>query len=155
MSDKEIFRVSLEKSMAQCSRKELCCDDIRKKLSLWDVATGDIEKIIAILVKENFIDENRYAKAFVRDKFKYNKWGKVKIASHLRSKKLPPEIIGTALDEIDHEQYVKFIKGLLHGHTRSVKAKNEFDLKGKLLRFGLSKGFESSILYDILDDMEE
>jgi regulatory protein len=155
MSDKDLFKVSLEKSMAQCSQKELCSDDIRKKLSLWGVGNEDIDKIIDILKKENFINEDRYATAFVRDKFKYNKWGKVKIASHLRSKKLSAEIISSALSAIDGEQYIKFIRGLLEGHKRSVKAKNQYDLKAKLLRFGLSKGFESSILYDILNEIEE
>jgi regulatory protein len=155
MSDKEIFKVSLNKSMAQCSRKEHCTEDIRKKLSLWGVETEDIDKIIAILVRENFINDTRYATAFVRDKFKYNKWGKVKIAGHLRGKRLPPEIISIALDAIDNEQYAKFIRGILESHKRFMKAKNPLELKAKLLRFGLSKGFESSILYDILGDLEE
>ena len=154
MAENELFKISLNKSMAQCSHKELCRDDIRKKLSLWGVENDDTEKIIEILIREKFIDENRYASAFVRDKFKYNKWGKVKIAAHLRSKKLPSEIIGTALDSIDHEAYVSFLRGLLEVHRRTVKAKNQMDLKAKLLRFALSKGFESSLVYDILNDLE-
>jgi regulatory protein len=155
MSENELFKVSLNKSMAQCSQKELCREDIRKKLSLWGVETRDIEKIIEILIKERFIDEVRYANAFVRDKFKYNKWGKVKIAMHLRHKKLSPEIIGQALDSIDHDQYVRFIRGVLESHRRSIKAKNQLDLKAKLLRYGQSKGFESGVLYDILGDLNE
>lgn len=152
MSVNKLFTASLDKSRAQCSQKELCCDDIHKKLSLWGVEDKDIEKIIGILINENFINEPRYARAFVRDKFKYNKWGKVKIAAHLRSKKLHPDIIGQALDSIDNDQYTKLIRGLLEGHRRSVKAKNQYDLKAKLLRYGLSKGFESSLLYDILNE---
>jgi regulatory protein len=74
--------------MAQCSRRELCCDDIRNKLQIWGIENNDASKIIGILEKENFVNESRYAAAFVRDKFKYNKWGKVKIAAHLKSKKM-------------------------------------------------------------------
>lgn len=155
MSENELFKVSLNKSMAQCSQKELCSEDIRKKLSLWGVETKDIEKIIVILISEKFIDETRYANAFVRDKFKYNKWGKVKIAMHLRHKKLSPDIICEALDLIDHDQYIRFIRGVLESHRRSIKAKNHLELKAKLLRYGLSKGFESGVLYDILGDMNE
>lgn len=155
MSDNASYKESLEKSMAQCSRKELCIDDIRKKLLLWGTPENDIEKILKVLLKEKFIDETRYASAFVRDKFKYNKWGKAKIAAHLKSKKLPSEIIGTALNVIDHDQYVKFLRGLLEGHRKTVKARNQTDLKAKLLRYGLSKGFESSLLYDILNEMKE
>ena len=106
------------------------------------------------LIKENFINESRYAAAFVRDKFKYNKWGKVKIAAHLGAKKLPPDIISTALDSIDNEQYIRIVRGIIEGHRKTVKAKNQYDLKAKLLRYGLSKGFESSLLYDILNDLD-
>jgi len=153
MSTNEIFKVSLNKSMAQCSHKELCIDDIRKKLSLWGVENSDTDKIVDILLKENFINETRYAAAFARDKFKYNKWGKVKIAGHLKSKRISSEIIGQALDTIDHDQYINFLRGLIQGHKRSVKAKNQTDLKAKLFRFGVSKGFESSLVYDLLNDL--
>lgn len=152
MSEKAIFKIALDKAMAQCSRREFCSDDIRNKLSLWGVDDDDADKIIGILINENFINESRYAAAFVRDKFKYNKWGKVKIAAHLRVKKLPPDVITTALNSIDNELYVKMLSELIEGHKRTVKAKNQYDLKAKLLRYGLSKGFESSLLYDILNE---
>jgi regulatory protein len=155
MPEKALFRIALNKAMAQCSRREYCCDDIRTKLFSWEVDNNDSEKIINILIKENFINELRFATAFVRDKFKYNKWGKVKIAAHLRVKKLPADIIASALDTIDNYLYTRFLRDLLDRHRRSVKAKNQYDLKAKLMRYGLSKGFESSLLYEILNEMEE
>jgi regulatory protein len=154
MSEKALFKIALEKAMAQCSRREYCCDDIHNKLSLWGVENNDVGKILGILINDNFINESRYAIAFVRDKFKYNKWGKVKIAAHLRSKKLPPDIINSALDSIDNNLYNKLLRELIEAHRKSVKAKNQYDLKAKLLRYGLSKGFESSLLYDLLNEME-
>jgi regulatory protein len=153
MSEKALFKIALEKAMAQCSRREYCCDDIQNKLSLWGVENNDAGKILGILINDNFINESRYATAFVRDKFKYNKWGKVKIAAHLRSKKLPPDIINSALDSIDNNLYTKLLQELIETHRKSVKAKNQYDLKAKLLRYGLSKGFESSLLYDLLNDL--
>jgi regulatory protein len=155
MAEKELFDIALNKAMAQCSRQEFCCDDIRNKLLLWGMEENDAIKIIGILLKENFINEERYASAFVRDKFKYNKWGKLKIGAHLKAKKLPSDIITTALDSIDKEQYIKMLSDLINSHRRSVKSKNQYDLKAKLLRYGLSKGFESSILYEILNHLEE
>ena len=146
MSENALFKTALTKAMAQCSKREYCSDDIRNKLHSWGVGVNDAEKIIHILVKENFINESRYATAFVRDKFNYNKWGKVKIAAHLRTKKIPSDIIVSALDSIDNKIYTKLLKELIAGHRRSVKAKNQYDLKAKLLRYGLSKGFESSLL---------
>jgi regulatory protein len=123
-------------------------------LSQWGVENDDADKIIETLIRENFINEPRFTTAFVRDKFKYNKWGKVKIAAYLRVKKIPPEILSSALDSIDDEQYNKLLRELIESHRKVVKAKNQYDLKAKLLRYGLSKGFESSLLYDMLNDLE-
>jgi len=155
MSENTLYKTALARAMAHCSRREYCIDDIRKKLQAWEVNNRDSEKIISVLIKENFINESRYAIAYVRDKFKYNKWGKVKIAAHLKSRKIPHDLINSALDIIDNESYIKFLKELIQGHRKTVRAKNQYDLKAKLLRYGLSKGFESSLLYDILNDLED
>jgi regulatory protein len=149
----ELFKIALSKAMAQCSRQELCCEDTRNKLLAWGIGNNDAGKIIEILQEENFINESRYAAAFVKDKFKYNKWGKVKINAHLKSKKIAADIISDALDSIDHDQYVEILRGLIENHKKTIKAKNQYDLKAKLLRYGLSKGFESSLLYDILNEI--
>jgi regulatory protein len=151
MTDNTLYRSAMNKAMDYCSRREYCCDDIRKKLLFWGVGNNDAERIIRSLIKENFINEVRYASAFVRDKFKYNRWGKVKIKAHLKTKKIPDEIIKSALDSIDNVLYTKLLEELIAGHIKKVKAKNQYDLKAKLLRYGLSKGFESSLLYDILN----
>jgi regulatory protein len=155
MPDKTFLKVILNKAMALCSGKEYCVEDIRNKLSSWGVEDKDAGNILETLIKENFINETRYANAFAGDKFRYNKWGKLKIAAHLRAKKLPAEIINAALDSIDNEEYRRLVQSILDTHRKSVKAKNQYDMKAKLLRFGLSKGFESSLLYDMLNDMED
>ena len=107
----------------------------------WYVGENDIEKILSLLIEENFINEERFAQAFVKDKFNYNKWGKTKIISHLRAKSIPGDIINSALETIDNDVYRKSLEDLISGHRRFVKAKNQHDLKAKLLRYGLSKGF--------------
>jgi regulatory protein len=145
---------ALNRAMALCSRTEYCISDIRQKLESWGLESDKAGDVIAILIKENFINEERYAGAFVRDKHRYNKWGRVKIISQLRAKDIPSGIIESAMSFIDDEEYRQMIKDMLVSHRKSVKAKNQYDLKGKLLRYGLSKGFESSLLYDILNDLE-
>jgi regulatory protein len=155
MGENPLYKTALNKAMSQCSHREYCCEDIRNKLISWGVGNADSEKIIDVLLRENFINEARYAKAFVKDKFNYNKWGKIKIASNLRIKKIPSDIIRAALDSINNDAYTKSLSDLITVHRKSVKAKNKYDLKAKLLRYGLSKGFESSLLYDILNDLEE
>jgi regulatory protein len=150
MAEENLYKASLSKAMALCSRREYCLEDIRLKLESWGVSEDDAGRVIGILIKENFLNENRYAEAFVKDKFNYNKWGKVKIAAHLKMKKIPVGIVRSALGSIDDELYRRTLGDLIVSHRRSVKSKNQYDLKGKLLRYGLSKGFESQLLYDII-----
>ncbi|MCU0407924.1 MAG: RecX family transcriptional regulator [Bacteroidales bacterium] len=151
----ELFNTALSKAMALCSQRECCRLDMLSKLEAWGVGPGDSEKIIALLGRDNFLNEQRYAEAFVRDKFRYNKWGKVKIAAHLRQKKISAGVISAALGTIDTEEYAMTLKKLLETHSRSVKAKNNYDLKGKMLRFGLSRGFESGLLYELLGSPDD
>jgi len=155
MAENLLYKTALNKAMAQCSRREYCCEDIRNKLSSWGVNESDSDKIITALIKENFINELRFASAFVKDKFKYNKWGKIKIGMHLRAKKIPSDIVKSALDDIDYENYINSLKGIISSHRRTAKAKNQYDLKAKLIRHALSKGFESSLVYEILNEPEE
>jgi len=154
MSDSDFYNVCLSKAMALCAGRENCSSDIHSKLVLWGSSETMTEEILTRLRNERFIDDKRYSMAFVKDKFRYNKWGKIKIASHLKMKKIPDEIIGSALASIDHGIYIDAIKKLLLTRRKSIRAKNIYDLKARLLRYGLSKGFESSILYDIINDME-
>ena len=154
MSENNLYKTALSKAMALCSKREYCIDDIRGRLNSWGIGENESQKIISTLTGENFLNETRYVSAFVRDKFNYNKWGKVKIAAHLRAKQISPGIITSALDLIENELYLKTMKEIITSHRRHVKAKNQYDLKGKLLRFGLSKGFESNLLYDILNDSD-
>jgi len=154
MTENKLIKTSLSKAMALCSRREYCTEDIRTRLLSWGLTDNDSKRIINILHNDNFINDIRYSKAFTRDKFIHNKWGKVKIAVHLKVKNIPPDIIKTALDSIDNEDYIKVLKKIISDHRKFIKAKNQYDLKGKLLRYGLSRGFESNLLYDLLGEIE-
>ncbi len=155
MTENDPIRTALGKAMALCATNEHCSEDIRIKLDSWGIRGNDAEDIISRLVKDNFINEKRYSEAFVSDKYRHNKWGKVKIAALLRAKRIPSDLIKSALESLDQEQYRQTIKDLLNTHRKQVKAKNQYDLKGKLLRFGLSRGFESHLIYDILNESED
>jgi regulatory protein len=150
MTESNLYNTALARAMALCSGSEHCREDIRSKLASWKVGEADSEKIISVLIRENFINEKRYAEAYVKDKFRHNKWGRIKIREGLRLKKIPAELITAALDCIDNETYINSLRAIISAHWKSVKAKNQYDLKGKLYRFGLSRGFESDLLYRVL-----
>jgi len=140
--------------MNMCAGREYCIDDIRGKLSSLGINEKDRSRIIEALIAENFINERRYAEAFVKDRFRHNKWGRLKISAQLRAKKISQEVIDQALETIDNDEYRKALGDMLASHRKSVKARNQYELKGKLMRFALSKGFESQLLYDILGELD-
>lgn len=152
MAESALYNISLSKAMAICSKREYCLDDLRSKLKSWKINDNEAEKILQTLLKENFINESRYSEAFAKDRFRYNKWGKIKISAHLKAKHISSENIKAALDSIDKETYKKMVAETINSHRKSVKARNQYDLKGKLLRFGLSRGYENELLYEILND---
>lgn len=155
MNGSDLYKACLSKAMALCSKREYCREEIRQKLADWGAGETEIKSIMDVLLKEKFIDERRYATAFTRDKFRYNKWGKIKIAANLRMKRIPQEIISEALDAIDYDEYVQSLKDLIVIHRKSIKAKNQWELKGKLIRFALSRGFENGLIYEVLNVGEE
>ncbi|MBN1388835.1 MAG: RecX family transcriptional regulator [Bacteroidales bacterium] len=146
------YRKALERAMNLCSRSEQCIKDIQGKLNSWRL-TSETENysIIQRLLDNKFIDEKRYARSYVQDKLRFNKWGRVKIRVMLKSRGINEDDIEYGLGMIDHDSYIKMIEEEMDSKKRSIKAKNLFDLKGKLYRFAESRGYEREIFYDIIN----
>jgi len=153
MTGTELFNTSMARAKALCSAREYCSGDMICKLHSWGLNQEETNRIMESLIKDKFIDDVRYASAFVRDKFNFSKWGKIKINAHLRSREISGEIIKNALDLIDEEQYRRTLSELLSGHRKHVRAKNQYDLKGKLYRFATSKGYESGLVYEVINEI--
>lgn len=154
MKEENNSETALKKAMALCAGREYCTGDIREKLHAWGITGNECDRLLAVLIKQGFIDDNRYASAYASDRLRQNKWGKIKIAAMLRSKGIDEKVITNALNNIDNDEYQRIIKEEISSHRRTVKSKNRYDLKGKLLRFGMSRGYESHILYDLLNDLD-
>ncbi len=150
--DKMDYPTALAKAMRFCSTKEVCKSDMVQKCHQWSVDEHVISKVIETLEKEKFIDEERYATAFVNDKFRFNKWGKLKIKAHLRAKKVDAQIVEKALGNIDDSDYYELIKQL--AQSKNIKAKNDFERKQKMLRFLSQRGFETDCIYTVLEDLQ-
>ena len=88
-----------------------------------------------------FVDDERYTRAFVNDKIKYNQWGRRKIEQALWAKGISRDIQKSVLDEVDEEEYIKVLRPLLKSKERSISARNEFERQMKLIRFAQSRGF--------------
>lgn len=147
------YQQALKNAGVLCSKAEKCSFDIRTTLRRWGLSEEEINNGINFLIKEKFIDEQRYALNFVHDKFRFNKWGKVKIAYMLRQKRIPENLIAESLDCITDEDYQKAIRDMLLVKMKSLKVNNEHELKGKLAVFAQGRGFESEIAYHIAGEI--
>lgn len=140
------YAVSFEKALKRlqnlCARQEKCTWDIMLKLKLWGVKNEEVQKIVSMLVDEGFVDDRRYASMFAREKSQLNKWGSIKIASALRAKKIDESIIKEALLELQPKFDSATLENIITAKAKQVKAKSPSDLRAKLVRFGLSRGFE-------------
>lgn len=149
--DKESeYRYLLSRAQHICSSKEKCISEIQEKLTEWDVDADVIEKIIASLISEKFIDESRYAKAFVNDKIKFAKWGKIKIAYMLRQKKVDNHAVEDALDAFSEEEYTEIIQYEIEKKAKLIRETDKFKKKQKILSFAQSRGYETEILFKLL-----
>lgn len=146
MKQEKIYENALHKAAAYCSASEKCEYDVREKLLSWGISIADTDKIITKLVAENFLDEKRFAQFFVRDKFRFNKWGKIKIAYALKQKQINPEFIQESLDSIDNEEYQSLLTELLQSKIKGLKYKDKYDMQAKIYRFAQGRGFETSIV---------
>lgn len=142
-----------QNAAALCSRGEKCSSEILDKLKIWGLSEDESAPVIEKLVNEKYIDEERFACAYIKDKFRFNNWGRQKIAYLLRAKNISEEIIQTAFEEIDDSQYSDKLKTILEDKARSVKAKDAFEKRNKLMRFALGRGFESGEIYKALKEM--
>lgn len=148
----ENYANALNRAMALCSKSEKCVHDIENKLRAWKLTSDEEDKaIIATLREEKFIDEKRYSRSYTMDKYRFNKWGKVKIRAMLRARGLSEEDIVYGTEAIDDDSYTEMIEEEMRNKLRSVKASNIFELKGKLFRFASSRGYEKEYVYDLID----
>ena len=139
----------LSRCARYCSEAERCKSDVMKRLDATALDDAAKRGILEQLVKEGFIDESRYSRAFVNDKFRFNRWGRRKIFFELKTRGVPPSVISDALDKIDPEAYEETLKDLLEKKKKMLKAHTSRELLAKLAAYGVSKGFESDLTFKL------
>ena len=153
---KEVREQGAYLQLAQlCARSEHCQYDLLEKMRRWDMSDESQARVMQRLVSEHYVDDERYAHAFVHDKIKYNKWGRRKVEQALWMKHIDDDIRRQVLDEVDDEEYLSVLRQLLKQKRRSTKAENDYELNWKLVRFALSRGFTYDIIRQCLDVDEE
>ncbi|MGM9795300.1 MAG: regulatory protein RecX [Candidatus Aphodosoma sp.] len=147
----------VNKATNYCAKGERCTYDVRENLKKSGANNSDIERIIEYLQEENYLNEQRYATAYTRDKYRFEKWGRIKINYQLSLKKISSSDIEKAFEEIDEEEYFTNLKKLLLSKIKSMKADlNEIAINDetKIYRFCASRGYESNLIKKALHEIK-
>ena len=140
---------------ALCAQAEHCQWEMLEKMRRWEMPEEAQARVMQRLVKERYVDDERYAQAFVKDKIRYNKWGRRKVDQALWQKHIDEDIRKRVLDEVDDDEYLKVLRPLLKQKRKSTKANSDYELNQKLMRFALGRGFTFDIIRQCIDVEEE
>ena len=140
---------------ALCAQAEHCQYEMLEKMRRWEIPEDAQARVMAKLIKERYVDDERFAQAFVKDKIRYNKWGRRKVEQALWQKRIDEDIRKRVLDEVDDDEYLSVLSPLLKQKRKSVKAKTDYELNQKLVRFAVGRGFTFDIIRQCLDVDEE
>lgn len=139
-------QTALQRLAALCSRGEHSSGEMLEKMRRWGLDEAAQARIMQRLVVDRYVDDERFARAFVNDKVRYNQWGRRKIEQALWQKGIDEDIRRSVLDEVDDEAYLSALRSLLKTKSRSVRAANDYERKMKLVRFALGRGYS----YDLI-----
>ena len=138
---------ALNRAASLCSQGEKCSSDIFDKAISWGLAEADAARLVARLIEVRFIDDERFAHAFVNDKFVYQHWGRIKIRYSLRQKGIEESMINQMLEEvIDDDQYLEACTDALRPKLRSMEQPLSPNDRARLFRFVAQRGFEPSVI---------
>ena len=145
---------AMYKAAAYCSRSEHSTHEIVTKLDSWGVAKELHNKIIERLIAEKFIDDRRFCRSYINDKYKYSRWGRIKIMHNLKAKGISAALFKEVeVETIDTEVYFENLKAVIIEKLRSTKANTPYELRGKLARSAATKGYEPNLIYMVIDEI--
>jgi regulatory protein len=147
----EEFDYILGKVRGFCAFQERCISEVADKLREWKVERKRADKIIEQLIREDYLNEERFARSFAGGKFRINHWGKTKIIYELEKRQVPDLIIQIGLEEIDEEEYVETLKDLLRRKNRELRETDPFKRKQKLIAYGIQKGYHYGLVKQVVE----
>ena len=143
----------LDKMAKYCAYQERCVKDVRDKLKTFDIPEEEKTKILDYLLDNRFVNDERFAKSFVRGKINQSGWGINKIRFHLIQKGIDKDIIDEAIGQTDNEVYRQRLIDILKAKSKTIKAESDFEKKRKLAAYAMQKGFEGNLIWEVLKDL--
>ena len=139
--------------MAFCAYQERCHKEVEEKLIALRMIPEARAQIINTLLKEDFLNEERFARAFVRGKFRIKKWGRLRIKRELKKRDISAFNIKYGLKEINPEEYEQNLDDLFQKRLASLNEKNKYKRKKKVADYLLYRGYESDLVYEKLKEI--
>lgn len=146
---------ALIKAESYCAYQERCQQEVRDKLYSWGLHEVQVENVIAELIASNFINEERFAKAYAGGKFRIKKWGRVKISIELKRRKISAYCIKKGLAEIEEEEYIKTLQKVAEVKIKAMKERDSKKKKYKVMNYLLSRGFENDLVVEVVGTKEK
>ena len=140
---------------ALCARAEHSSGEMLEKMRRWQLSEDARERVLDRLIDENFVDDERFARLFVREKIRFDRWGRRKIEQALYQKGVASDISRRVLDEVDDEAYVAELKKLIAAKRRSVQAESDYEMRAKLTKYALGRGFGYNVIRQCIDGADE
>lgn len=150
-------RLILQKAASYCAYQERTQDEVRQRLKKWNVWGEESDEIIAELISQNYLSEERFAKTYAGGKFRMKNWGRMKIKQELHRRGLSEYSIDKGMREIGDKAYQESLKELLTKKKTMLERSetDKYKLKQKLVRFALSKGYESELIWKMIEEMNQ
>lgn len=142
------------KIAAYCAYQERCQQEVRDKLYTYGLHMEEVENLISYMIEEGFLNEERFAIAFVGGKFRIKKWGKNKILQELKLRRISPNCIKSGMKEIDPEEYGKTLQGLVEKKWESLSDKDDFVRTQKVTRYLMSRGYELDLIQEAMGNFQ-
>jgi regulatory protein len=149
------YAEAIPKAMRYCAYQERSSRQVRDKLYEWGLEEAEVERAVLYLQEEKFIDDRRFALAYAGGKFRLKSWGRHKIRQGLLPHRLPEELVKEALRSIDGDAYYARLQQLMERKDKSLTEKDSRIRQQKLLRYGLSKGFEQDLVWEALKEIRQ
>ena len=154
---KEVSEQGAYLQLAQlCARAEHCQYELTEKMRRWGMSDEAQARVMQRLVSERYVDDERYTQAVVRDKIRYNKWGRRKVEQALWQKHIDKDIREQILNEVDDDEYLRVLRPLLKQKQKTLKGGTDYERNQKLVKFALQRGFTYDIIRQCIDgDIDE
>ena len=153
---KDVFSIkeAIQKIEYFCAYQERCHEEVISKLWTMKMESDEIDQIMTHLIAENFLNEERFACSFARGKHRIKHWGKIRITNELKFKNISQTLINIALKELTAEEYLETFHALAERNWASIRETNTLKKRKKFCDFMLGKGFESTLVYDKVKELE-